>query len=339
VGKSNQFIFDRFSAPFCFSRCQNLQLFTSDGANDVGALKEADVGVALLSGFGDVNVDKGEDGKKKKPDDGKVSEEPLPPGAIIPADRMEALWKVPTYVIKAKIQQLGVDPKQYSVLTEHGDWIKLLQIKMKEKAIAEQKKKTAIAEKKSNKNEIFSDKTQRLAQRTAELEAEGVQFAQWKAMKEFMAEEKEAGKKRKAENAKFGGVEGQAANLTAQLEDLELDEIPMVKLGDASIAAPFTSKMPSIKSCVDIIRQGRCTLVTSMQMVSQISSYLFDRFSAPFCFSRCKNLQLFTVSNSCSELYDQFLFSVRTLSRWGKIWRCTNDCNGNAHDCIIHHSI
>ena len=50
------------------------------------------------------------------------------------------------------------------------------------------------------------------------------------------------------------------------MEDLELDELPMVKIGDASVAAPFTSKMPSIRSCVDIIRQGRCTLVTSIQM-------------------------------------------------------------------------
>lgn len=65
-----------------------------------------------------------------------------------------------------------------------------------------------------------------------------------------------------------GGNPNLAESLLSALDSVDTgeDEVPVLKLGDASVAAPFTSKLANVSAVTHIIRQGRCALVSTIQM-------------------------------------------------------------------------
>ncbi|KAI7997321.1 putative manganese-transporting ATPase PDR2 [Camellia lanceoleosa] len=73
-----------------------------------------------------------------------------------------------------------------------------------------------------------------------------------------------------AGNRNLTAAEKQQQKLKKLMEELNEEgdgrSAPIVKLGDASMASPFTAKHASVAPTTDVIRQGRSTLVTTLQM-------------------------------------------------------------------------
>ncbi|KAH8596161.1 hypothetical protein B0O99DRAFT_686206 [Bisporella sp. PMI_857] len=199
-------------------------LMAGDGTNDVGALKQAHIGVALLNGTQEDLNKIGEHFRNNKMKELYEKQcqmmnrfnQPNPPVPVLIAHLYPPGPTNPHYetAIKREAEKKGIDVASHEA---------------------------ALGDKTNGIETITSPAAQKLID----------------------------GRKQSQQNPAQKKALSLADRLTQSMQEMELEddsEPPTIKLGDASVAAPFTSKLSNVIAIPNIIRQGRCTLVATIQM-------------------------------------------------------------------------